>query len=203
MMNQIQRQPTRWRTTIATSIAGLVLVSSLVFSQIYGSSGFGIDSMLLVLAPFALFAVMLIPALVRLLAKDAPIWMRLLPIAVWLLTLWVVLEPPLVDVNFIVLRGGREKAVQMIENGDLRPNDRDIVDVSAAGTMLSAGGNEAMAGDCAGKTCVLFFADRGILHHYTGYLYVPAGGDAASFDDLLTEHGFIKPLGGSWYFVGQ
>jgi hypothetical protein len=201
--NRARWEPTRWGAAIATAIAGSLLVAALVFSQIYGSSGFGIDGMLLALVPFALFALALIPALLRLCYKGPAAWIRLLPLAIWLASLWVVLEPPLVDPNFLLLRAGRENAVRMIERGELQPNDRGIVDLGAAGPMLSAGGNGAMVGTCGSKTCVLFFADRGILHHYTGYLFVPSGGNAGAFDDLLTERGTIKPLDGNWYFVGQ
>jgi len=128
---------------------------------------------------------------------------RLLPAVLWLASLLFIVKAPYEDLNFFTLRPGREHAVALIESGLLRPNDRGVVDVSQAGPLLSAGGNEAMIDTCGGKTCVLFFYYRGLMHHYSGFLYVPTGGDPYDFDDVIQERGFVRARGGNWYYIGQ
>jgi hypothetical protein len=55
----------------------------------------------------------------------------------------------------------------------------------------------------ANGTYVLFFTYRGVLDHYSGFLWVPVGGQAADFADLEDDGTQIVPWVGRWYFVAH
>jgi hypothetical protein len=189
--------------TVTTLVAALLVAAVVLFSTLNGSGGYGFEDLATVGTALVLLVLAFVPVVVRLFSGQNDWPARLLPLVIWIAALYIVIEPPPPYVNFVLLRGGRERAVQMIQQGALRPNDRGVVNVSSAGPMLSAGGDEAMVDSCGSQTCVLFFYYRGLLHHYSGYLFVPSGGDAESFDDLIQQRGFVQRVAANWYFVGQ
>lgn len=171
------------------------------FMAIYGSNGFGLEDIAALLVIGGLMLGALVVASFRLFERGANVIPRLVPLAVWLVTVVVLLKPP-TNLNFLVLRSPRERAVAMIDSGAIAVTN-GVANVSAAGPFLSAGGNEAMVDGCGRETCVLFFVYRGILHHYSGYLYVPTGGKPGAFDDIDESRGWYDEVAPNWYYAGQ
>lgn len=129
---------------------------------------------------------------------------RLAPVAVCVVAALVLLVTPFtrvaLAVDFRVKRHAREAAIPAI----LGRQDKGLASLNEMGWRLSAGGNEAVVDDCGPVRCVLFYTYRGILDNYSGFLFVPPGGEPARFEDLsdagTTE---ILPWAGSWFFVSH
>lgn len=65
------------------------------------------------------------------------------------------------------------------------------------------GGNEIVVERHREGAYVLFFTYRGVLDNYSGFLFVPQGGDPRGFRDLGETGTTIEPLEQQWYFVAH
>ncbi len=112
-------------------------------------------------------------------------------------TLWL-------DANYYWHRSARIHVVDQIRAGVLKPNvlhNASLIKLDGSST-LSLGGNEVLVRDQPQGSYVLFFTFRGILDHYSGFLYVPAGGSPESFAEAQGDHFIeITPLEPDWFFV--
>ncbi len=69
---------------------------------------------------------------------------------------------------------------------------------------LSMGGNQIAIQEHGGLKYIFFYTYRGILDNYSGFLYVPKGGDPSYYSDLNESHSTqIIPLAPHWYFVSH
>jgi hypothetical protein len=67
---------------------------------------------------------------------------------------------------------------------------------------ISAGGNEIETAKRDGKTYVFFYTFRGFLNSYSGFLYVPTGGDPGAFSDVNEEpRAMSDRYDDHWFFV--
>jgi hypothetical protein len=92
-----------------------------------------------------------------------------------------------VKANYRLHRTDREEIVAKITAGTLQPNLPCCPSLIALGPhspYVSTGGNEVMVEEHDGHKYVMFYTFRGILDNYSGFLFVPAGGDPAHFSDL-------------------
>jgi hypothetical protein len=91
--------------------------------------------------------------------------------------------------NFASNKSARERVVHDVSEGRLTPNRVLANGIGMIGLPnqtrnISAGGNEIETAKRDGKTYVFFFTFRGILNSYSGFLYVPTGGDPSAFSDV-------------------
>ena len=110
--------------------------------------------------------------------------------------------------NYSLLRSSRLRIVRQVQEGSLQPDKERYSTLIALGPdapYVSMGGNEIVVERLDGEgPYILFFTERGILGSFSGFLFVPTGGDPRLFS-LLDETGStqIERLEEHWYFVGQ
>ena len=69
---------------------------------------------------------------------------------------------------------------------------------------ISKGGNEVMLQEIEGENYVMFYTFRGILDNYSGFLYVPLGGDPRNFLDLNEQDTTqIIQYSDNWYYASH
>jgi hypothetical protein len=69
------------------------------------------------------------------------------------------------------------------------------------GPDVSKGGNEIVVEEHGGQRFVFFYTYRGILSHYSGYLFVPTGADPRSFRDAADRRIAFDRRSANWYFL--
>lgn len=203
------RRRTPW-CLLAALLAGTTLVVTTAFEW----------SIVDVITPFLLIPLLgalwlslgasAIWAIVHAIRNHRDGWEASLPLLVCvtagLVTAFVPFTEIWVDANFHLLRRQREEVVHRIQAGALRPDDGHEALISLGRTFpaLSTGGNEILVEKHGGQDYVFFFTYRGILDNYSGFLYVPKGGDPRSFSDLdEAESTQLEPLGNQWYFASH
>lgn len=101
----------------------------------------------------------------------------------------------------------REKVVEMIKSGKLAPNvlhNPRLIALPPDSPGVSMGGNEVLVEGHDGGKYVFFFTYRGILDNYSGFLYVPDGGDPRRFADLGEEKTTqLVPVRGRWVYAAH
>ena len=130
-----------------------------------------------------------------------PLGINLVTIVLLLLvpftTLWL-------DANYYWHRAARIQVVEQVHAGLLKPNvshNASLIRLDSLST-LSLGGNEVVVRDDPRGSYVLFFTFRGILDHYSGFLYVPTGGNPESYATAVGDHFIeITPIEPHWFFV--
>jgi hypothetical protein len=156
-------------------IVAIAVVASLVFAYRHRSEGRR------ALAPFA---GLLVAVLVAVFFPFTDIWLT---------------------ANFHLKKASRERVVAEVASGKLVPNvshNRKLIALPR-GTRVSKGGDEIVVEGSAKEAYVFFFTYRGILDHYSGFLWVPDGGNPQNFRDAGEEKTQIRSFGGNWYFVGH
>jgi len=92
--------------------------------------------------------------------------------------------------NFAYYKAEREKIVEMVITGELKPNveyNSSLIELDSSFPLVSLGGNQIVVEMNDGKPYVFFYTYRGILDNYAGFLYLPEGGEPAKFNDLYEE----------------
>lgn len=100
----------------------------------------------------------------------------------------------------------RERIVEDIRRGVLGPNvdyNGAMVALGRSYAHVSAGDNEVVLERRPEGPWVLFFTFRGVLNHYSGFLYVPEGGNPETFSDLSDRRHQVVPYGHGWYWVAR
>lgn len=109
--------------------------------------------------------------------------------------------------NFRWHAAARERIVGEIASGKLKPNvdyNASLIALGPGEPHVSAGGNDVVVEMReGGRPWVLFFTFRGVLNHYSGFLYVPDGGDAETFGDLSHRKHQVVRYAPGWYFVAR
>ncbi|HEX7981440.1 MAG TPA: hypothetical protein VF461_22710 [Gemmatimonadaceae bacterium] len=108
--------------------------------------------------------------------------------------------------NELVHRSDRERIVQQVQQGALRPNvgyNSALIALSSDSPDVSKGGNEIIVEEHDGRRYVFFYTYRGILDHYSGFLYVPAGADPRAFREAADRSTVMEPRSPNWYFLAH
>lgn len=131
------------------------------------------------------------------------------PVAIQAVTILLVIFFPftkiVLDLDFKLNKSEREKVIQMVENGTIKPNvshDSTLICLPKKYQHLSKGGGEIVVEKKANSYLVLFFTYRGILDNFSGFVYVPNDQRPLknNFDGDFKE---IEKLDKNWYWVGS
>ena len=130
------------------------------------------------------------------------------PVAIQVVTILLLLFFPftriILDLDFKLHKTEREKVIQMVENGTLKPNvshDSTLIHLPKEYQHLSKGGGEIIVERNANSYSVLFFTYRGILDNFSGFVYVP--NDQRPYkNDFDGDFKEIKKFYKNWYWVG-
>jgi hypothetical protein len=101
--------------------------------------------------------------------------------------------------NFALGRTAREKIVQQIAAGELRPNvahNSQLIRLPAVYREISLGGGEVIVE----REKILFFTFRGILDHFAGFVYSPDDSPPTS-GDFAGDFFIIEKMADRWYYV--
>lgn len=111
---------------------------------------------------------------------------------------WVVMT------DYAVNCGARKKVVDMVISGELKPNvshNASLIDLPFQYKNLSKGGGQIVVEHDKGNTIVFFFTFRGILDHFSGFMF--RSDNSAPEDGDLCGHFFeVEKLGEHWFWVG-
>ena len=157
-----------------------------------------------------LFMVVTVWSLVHLMRHEKGL-RNAIPAIICALTLGIVMLVPFTKLwlhfNFALNKSARERVVHDVSVDRLKPNrifasGVGMISLTDQTPNISAGGNEIQTATYNGKTYVFFYTFRGILNSYSGFLYVPTGGDPGAFFDVNEEP---RPLSykydDHWFFV--
>ena len=112
-----------------------------------------------------------------------------------------------IDIDFKIHKKAREEIVAKVYEGELKNNisyNSSLIALGSSYPTVSAGGNEIVVEEHDGKKYVFFFFNRGVVDNYSGYLYVPEGGDPQKYGDLNESHSTqIIPYGGPWFWTSH
>ncbi len=134
-----------------------------------------------------------------------------IPIIIQVTTVLIIVFVPFTDIwlkiYFMKYRTEREIIVKEIYNGELFPNikhNSKIISLGKEYPYVSMGGNEIIINEYDGYKNILFYTFRGILDNYSGFLYVPKGGNPFGGVDTteMSETDVIK-LKESWYYISN
>lgn len=158
----------------------------------------------ILLIVFGFFAVVTVRTVIYLFRNK-----KWAPIAIQTMTILLVIFFPftviVLDLDFKLNKSEREKVIQMVENGTLKPNvshDSTLIHLTKKYQHLSKGGGEIVVEKKPIGYSILFFTYRGILDNFSGFVYVsndqkPLKND---FDGDFKE---IERLERNWYWVGS
>jgi hypothetical protein len=134
------------------------------------------------LLPFLLLSLWAILGILTLIsAISAPFdfriysWKSFLPIIINGSTLLILLYVPFttirLSIEFTMNRNGYEYIIQMVESGQLKPNEYGRVELPPDYRYLSKGGGDIMVDTSDGITSIFFYTYRGVLDNFSGYMY--------------------------------
>jgi hypothetical protein len=138
-------------------------------------------------------------------------WLAIVPLATQLLTFVILEFVPFtklwVNADFHLYESQRQEIVEKVYSGELVPNveyNSSLIALGSEYSKVSMGGNEIQIQDINGLKYVFFFTFRGILDNYSGFLYVPDGGDPINFADLNEEDVTqIIKYADNWYYTSH
>ena len=138
-------------------------------------------------------------------------WLAIVPLATQLLAFVIIEFVPFtklwVNVDFHLYESQRQEVVERVYSGELVPNveyNSSLIALGSEYSNVSMGGNEIQIQDINGLKYVFFFTFRGILDNYSGFLYVPDGGDPINFADLNEEDVTqIIKYADNWYYTSH
>ncbi len=133
-----------------------------------------------------------------------------LPFLICALTLAVLVYAPLHKIalqqNFDWHRRARERIVARVEAGELKPNvdyNKNLIALGDREPNVSAR-NDIVVDETEEGTYVLFLTTRGLKHYFTGFLYVPSGGDPKKFFEFEDKPpSQLVRYDKDWYFVAN
>jgi hypothetical protein len=137
--------------------------------------------------------------------------MSTVPLAIHLVAATILLLVPFTQIwlnaNFHLHKLERQEVTDKVYRGELISNvshNSSLISLGSEFSNISKGGNEIMVLEYEGLKYVFFFTFRGILDNYSGFLYVPDGGDPRMFLDLdEDESSQIVKYADNWYFTSH
>jgi len=110
-------------------------------------------------------------------------------------------------VDFAIYKNEREEIVRKVYGNELKPNvshNPTLIDLGNLYPLVSMGGNEIVVEEYAGLKYIFFYTFRGVLDNYSGFIYVPNGGEPKYYSDLHeSDSTQITPLDGNWYYASH
>jgi hypothetical protein len=133
-----------------------------------------------------------------------------IPFLISALTLLVLTYAPLqqihLQLDFHWRRAERERIVARVGSGELKPNvdyNQNLIALGEDAPRVSTG-NDIVIDEAEEGTYVLFPTSRGLKHYFTGFLYVPPGGDPKDFFEFETRPPTqLIQYDKDWYFVAN
>jgi hypothetical protein len=116
------------------------------------------------------------------------------------------------NADFHLLKSEREQVVADVLAGELRPDDGpysllvpSLVTLGLERAHVSMGGNEILVSEKDARRYVFFFTFHGILDNYSGFLYVPDGGNPREFNSDFeeAENTEFVPYDENWVWVSH
>jgi hypothetical protein len=109
--------------------------------------------------------------------------------------------------DFAFYKSEREEVVKKVYSGELKPNvlhNSSLISLGNNYPLISMGGNEIVVEEHEEIKYVFFYTFRGILDNYSGFIYVPDGGNPTSYSDLNKfESTQIVRLEGNWFYASH
>lgn len=138
-------------------------------------------------------------------------WLAVTPVLIQLICLALLTVVPFtkiwLNINFHLYESQREDVVQRINSGDLTPNvmpNFPLIELGPEYSNISKGGNQVVVREIESQNYVMFYTFRGILDNYSGFLYVPSGGDPRNFEDLHEQDSTqIIKYTDHWYYTSH
>ena len=135
----------------------------------------------------------------------------LLPLTIYAITLLSALYIPFTTLwikrYFQLYKDEREAVIRDINSNNFKThNSQNLTQINLDHKYpyLSMGGNQIALQEHGGLKYVFSYNYRGILDNYSGFLYVPKGGDPSYCSDLNESRSTqIIPLAPHWYFVSH
>jgi hypothetical protein len=97
-------------------------------------------------------------------------------------------------------RAARDRAVSLIVDGTLRPGDRDLVALPPEFASLSDTG-EVVATRVGDDWTIVFFEVRGVVDHYSGWVFRSRGTLGANEDPLGGGSATVRRIDDHWFHV--
>ena len=106
------------------------------------------------------------------------------------------------DFNFKLNINARNKVVELIENGELKPEEtnENMIALPSKYKRLSKGDGEVMIDCFDNHNAYIFFTYRGIIDNYSGFVY---DSDEAALQELSREYFEVEKLCDSWYYCAS
>jgi len=105
--------------------------------------------------------------------------------------------------DFSFYKNDRDRVVHEVYAGILQPNvskDSRLIKLGSDYPHVSSSGNEIDVWEKDGKKYIFFYTFRGILEAFSGFVFVPDGGDPSGYG--LFDDNQIWKLDKNWYFLG-
>jgi hypothetical protein len=96
----------------------------------------------------------------------------------------------------------RDRAARLITDGSLRPGERDLVTLPPEFANLSDGSEVVARRDVDGWT-IVFFEVRGLVDHYSGWVFRSNGKLGADEDPLGGGSATVKRIDAHWFHVAS
>lgn len=138
-------------------------------------------------------------------------WLATVPLATQLVAFTILELVPFtklwIEIDYHLYESQRQEVVERVYSGELVANvthNSSLIALGSEYSTLSMGGNEIVVQDIEGLKYIFFFTFRGILDNYSGFLYVPDGGDPRRYADLdeddVTQ---IIKFADNWYYTSH
>lgn len=138
-------------------------------------------------------------------------WLATVPLTIQLVAFVILKFVPFtklwIDADYHLFESQRHEVIERVYSGELVSNVKHNASLISLGTeysKISMGGNEIVVKEIDGLIYVFFFTFRGILDNYSGFLYVPDGGDPKNYADFndadVTQ---IIQYDNNWYYASH
>ncbi|MHB8869077.1 MAG: hypothetical protein ACYC6T_02135 [Thermoleophilia bacterium] len=189
---------------VAPVCAALIVVTARAWSLMDSLTPLGFGPLLLGL--WALWLLVGIGALVMYLVRRPRRLGSALPVLVCVATFFILKVVPFnqiqARIDFREHRVEREAVVARVLSGELEVNEEGQVALAQTGPPLSRGGNKVEVEDVEGHTYIFFYAMRGLLDDYSGFVWTSPDADPRDFWDLgEVGSSEITKYDDNWYWV--
>lgn len=199
-----------WLALVSVAVASAIVVEAFEWSLLDRMPGLVFMPLHHLVAAAALVVAFAI-AIAALFKIPRRGWRFALPLAVAVAGLILGWLAPFTDwwlaANFRLGLAERQRIVAMVRDGTLRPNveyNNELIALGYSHPHVSAGGNDIVVRGGEARPYVLFFTFRGVINHFSGFLYVPPGGSPAEYIELGADRGRqVVHWEGPWYFIAQ
>lgn len=201
----------KWRFVIAVLASAAIIFLSLFEWQITDKiSPFGF--LFFAVPMLIIFIIAVVFSITAIFKVKIIGFVALIPIGVNAIALLIVLFVPFTDLwlkaDFALYKKQREEIVAHVNNGVLKPTvspyNNKIASINLRPPSLLVSNSKLVIEEHQEGKYVFFYTFHGILDHYSGFLYVPHGGDPRNYSDLGEKHKTsIVTLEDNWFYVSH